>query len=94
MWQDQNYAVHPDSNEHLENIKWPNVREMVACVSQAHEKLCPDVPIIGWDVAWTNETNELMLLELNISCNFFNGHVDTKEYTTFCYDWFQSLDKK
>jgi hypothetical protein len=92
MWHEQNYSVHPDSNEQLENIKWPNVQEMIDCVSQAHEKLCPDVPIIGWDVAWTNETSELMLLELNISCNFFNGHIDMKEYTNFSFDWFHSLD--
>lgn len=92
MWQDQNYSVHPDSNQQIENIKWPNVHEMIQCVSHAHEKMCPEVPIIGWDVAWTDENNQIMLLELNISCNFFNGHFDTKDYTNFCYEWFQTLD--
>ncbi|CAF2115568.1 unnamed protein product [Rotaria magnacalcarata] len=92
MWNEQNYSVHPDSHERIEGIKWPNVNEMIQCVCQAHEKLCPNVPIIGWDVAWTNEDNQLMLLELNISCNFFNGHFDTEEYTKFCYEWFHALD--
>ncbi|CAF1275034.1 unnamed protein product [Adineta steineri] len=92
MWQGQNYSIHPDSYQQLEGIKWPNVNEMIQCVSHAHEILCPDIPIIGWDVAWTNENNQLMLLELNISCNFFNGHFDTKDYTNFCYDWFHTLD--
>lgn len=94
MWQGQNYSVHPDSHEQLEGLKWPNVKEMIACVREAHEKLCPDVPIIGWDVAWTNEASSLMLLELNISCNFFNGKFDTKEYTNFCYEWFHTLDRE
>lgn len=92
MWLDQNFTLHPDSNAQLENIKWPNVPEMIECVSKAHRTLCPDVPIIGWDVAWTNENNQLMLLELNISCNFFNGFFDASEYTNFCYDWFHVLD--
>jgi hypothetical protein len=47
MWLNQNYTIHPDSHEQIEGIKWPNVNEMIECVCQAHEKLCPDVPIIG-----------------------------------------------
>lgn len=94
MWQEQNYSVHPDSHEQIEGIKWPNVKEMLECCCQAHEKLCPNVPIIGWDVAWTNENNQIMLLELNISCNFFNGHFDPKDYTNFAYEWFHTLDQQ
>jgi hypothetical protein len=92
MWQDQNLSAHPDSRQQIEGMKWPNVPQMIACVCDAHAKMCPDVPIIGWDVAWTNEKDALMLLELNISCNFFNGSVEMEDYTDFCYEWFQTLD--
>ncbi|CAF0822302.1 unnamed protein product [Didymodactylos carnosus] len=84
------YRTHPDSGVQIEGVKWPNLSELIKIVCDAHEKMCADVPLIGWDVALTSKG--IMLLELNISCNFFNGKLDRRHYTNFCYDWFRVLD--
>jgi hypothetical protein len=47
-------------------------------VSQAHLVATPDVPLIGWDVALTPEG--VFLLEMNLSCNLFNGNFDHKAF--------------
>jgi hypothetical protein len=51
------------------------------CTS-AHRRLLPSVPIVGWDVALTAEHGPV-LLELNISCNFFMGDVSEAKYVAF-----------
>jgi hypothetical protein len=46
---------------------------------QAHALLAPSVPLVGWDVALPADTaggEASCLLELNISCNLFNGSYD------------------
>ena len=43
---------------------------------QAHALLAPDVPLIGWDIALPADPEGAVLLELNISCNCFNGRYD------------------
>jgi hypothetical protein len=41
-------------------------------VMQAHMVATPDVPLVGWDVALT--PSGVYLLEMNLSCNLFNGN--------------------
>jgi hypothetical protein len=47
-------------------------------VMQAHLVATPDVPLIGWDVALTPEG--VFLLEMNLSCNLFNGNFDSQAF--------------
>ena len=61
--------------------------------TEAHRLLLPDVPLVGWDVALTKEHGPV-LLELNISCNFFMGRVDQHAYISFMLDHFNALMKK
>ena len=49
----------------------PSLHSLLNTCKTCHRALLPDVPLVGWDVALTNDGP--MLLELNISCNFFNG---------------------
>jgi glutathione synthase/RimK-type ligase-like ATP-grasp enzyme len=44
---------------------------ILTMVVQSHLTLLPDVPMVGWDVAMTNKG--VVLLEVNLSCNFFRG---------------------
>ena len=53
------------------------VRELVR---KAHLKLCPGVPLVGWDVAITEEAG-ICLLEANLSCNFFRASFDRAAYS-------------
>ena len=49
-----------------------------------------DVPIVGWDVAFTDRG--VYLLEVNLSCNFFKGKFAVPEYISFVDNWFKQLD--
>ena len=53
--------------------------------TRAHRLLLPSVPLVGWDVALTAEHGPV-LLELNISCNFFMGAVPMDDYVAFMED--------
>ncbi len=50
-----------------------------------------DVPIVGWDVAFTD--NGIYLLEVNLSCNFFKGIFDTSKYFSFLDSYFTALSR-
>jgi hypothetical protein len=52
--------------------------------------MVPHVPLVGWDVALTPQG--AVLLEMNISCNFFMGSFNEAAYYAFCRDMFVSLD--
>jgi len=55
-------------------------------------KLCPDVPLVGWDVVLSaDEKLPVCLLEVNLSCNFFRGSFDKGLYLDFMQDSFQAL---
>lgn len=54
--------------------------------------MMPDVPLVGWDVALTSKG--IMLLEVNLSCNFFLADFDVDNYVKFVTDYFSLLDRE
>jgi glutathione synthase/RimK-type ligase-like ATP-grasp enzyme len=54
--------------------------------------MMPGVPLAGWDVALTNKG--MVLLEANLSCNFFRGSFDKEAYFSFVDDYFLDLAEK
>lgn len=60
-------------------------------VSQAHLVATPDVPLIGWDVALTPEG--VFLLEMNLSCNLFNGAFDSRAFYHSMFLQLNALEK-
>ena len=58
-------------------------------VSEAHAKMAPGVPLIGWDVGMTDKG--ILLLEANLSCNFFRGSYDRERHHAFLDEHFSAL---
>ena len=83
-------TCHPDTNMCLEGEKIESIERVLGIAIDAHEKLCPEVPLVGWDVSFT-ESYGMLLLEGNFSCNFFRGQFDLNKYTEFVDDYFTSL---
>jgi len=81
---------HPDCGTKITGEKIPRMDEIKKLVENAHVTLLPDVPLAGWDVALTNKG--MLLLEVNISCNFFRGTFDLDLYTQFMEDYLSRLD--
>ena len=69
----------------------PDMKTVLETVERAHARLMPDVPLGGWDVALTDRG--LMLLEVNLSCNFFMGSFDLDWYLDFLHRHFAVLDR-
>ena len=67
------------------------MEEIMDFVRKAHLRLIPHVPLCGWDVAIT-ENNGILLLEGNLSCNFFRGDFDQKSYFNFVKDYLITID--
>ena len=65
--------------KNLKNINLKFLNEAYKLCLRAHKKLMNNIPILGWDVAYTQEYG-LVLVEVNISCNFFCGKFDKKQY--------------
>jgi hypothetical protein len=82
---------HPDTGVPITGNVIKEIKEMKQLCEDAHFKLMKDVPICGWDVAITNKG--VLLLEVNISCNFFRGTFDQPWYFKFLDDWFTHLEK-
>ena len=82
---------HPDTNVKITGVVIPNMKEMMELVRQAHLKLIPHVPLCGWDVAMT-QNHGMLLLEGNLSCNFFRGMFDKPAYFRFMKEYFVALD--
>ena len=59
----------------------PEFDTITSLFQKAHVAMVPDVPLVGWDVALTDEGP--FLLEMNISCNLFNGAYDGEWYRDF-----------
>ena len=56
---------------------------------KGHQKLLNKIPLVGWDVAITE--NGIMILECNLSCNFFCGEFNKKKYFDFVEEYFKNL---
>mmetsp|Transcript_12491 Transcript_12491/g.26780 ORF Transcript_12491/g.26780 Transcript_12491/m.26780 type:complete len:403 (+) Transcript_12491:267-1475(+) len=68
---EHNFTKHPDTGKMITGEK-VDAAAITAFAKKAHEVMMPRVPIIGWDVALTNKG--MLLLECNLSCNFFSWH--------------------
>jgi hypothetical protein len=82
---------HPDTGVPITGNVIKEIKEMKKLCEDAHLKLMKDVPICGWDVAITNKG--VLLLEVNISCNFFRGTFDQAWYFRFLDEYFTHFDK-
>ena len=82
---------HPDTGAQITGVTVPKITEMMDFVRDAHLRMMPHVPLSGWDVAMT-QNHGMLLLEANLSCNFFRGDFDQTEYFKFIKDYFIALD--
>ena len=82
-------TVHPDTDREVTGTKIPDMPGMIAFVEKAHARMMPGVPLAGWDVAYTNKG--MLLLEANLSCNFFRGSFDKHAYFGFVDEYFTDL---
>lgn len=88
-WRSSDHDVthHPDGNISVSGSVVPDIQKMLHLVETSHQKLCPDVPLVGWDVVLSaDEKLPVCLLEVNLSCNFFRGSFDRKVYLDFLED--------
>ncbi|CAM9474598.1 unnamed protein product [Ectocarpus sp. 8 AP-2014] len=83
---------HPDNNKLITGEVIPDIQGKLDLVADAHFKLLPDVPLVGWDVALT--TKGVYLLEVNLSCNFFRGSFSLGPYVQFVHDYFVALEEE
>ena len=86
MWRSDDHAVthHPDGGIPVSGDVVPDIGGMLRLVEESHLKLCPDVPLVGWDVVLSaDEKLPVCLLEVNLSCNFFRGSFDRGVYLDF-----------
>ena len=88
---DHTVTHHPDTNIQITGVMIPKMKEMMDFVREAHLKLIPHVPLCGWDVALT-ENHGMLLLEGNLSCNFFRGMFDKPTYFNSMKEYFVALD--
>jgi len=84
---------HPDTGRAVAGETIPNMNAIVDLVRSAHHRMAPRVPMIGWDVALTQEAG-MCLLEGNLSCNFFRGTFDQPAYFSFIEEYFVSLEDR
>jgi hypothetical protein len=86
------HQTHPDGDITVSGNKVPDIKGMLALVEQSHMKMCPDVPLAGWDVVFSADPKvPICLLEVNLSCNFFRGSFDKKVYFDFIDESFSKL---
>lgn len=92
-WRSDGHTMthHPDTGKLITGAVIPDVEDIVRLVRQAHAALMPDVPVVGWDVALT--TVGLVLLEANLSANFFKGTFDEPSYVHFCSELCEALER-
>jgi len=92
-------AKHPDTGKVLTGERLVGASAAAALCERAHQTLMPTVPLAGWDVAFCTpkdgaslENPELVLLEANLSCNFFRGNVAWDEYGKLVDEHFAAID--
>jgi len=94
----ESQGVHPDTGVNLVGQIVPQMQASLELCMRAHKELCPSVPLAGWDVVLVDSESGAgvvpLLLEVNLSCNFFLGSFDEPWYFSFCEDWVQFLDKQ
>ncbi|KAL3816483.1 hypothetical protein ACHAXA_005839 [Cyclostephanos tholiformis] len=94
MWRSDDHAVthHPDGDIPVSGHVVPDIGGMLRLVEKSHLKLCPDVPLVGWDVVLSaDEKLPVCLLEVNLSCNFFRGSFDRRVYLDFLEEMIVNL---
>mmetsp|Transcript_151 Transcript_151/g.602 ORF Transcript_151/g.602 Transcript_151/m.602 type:complete len:242 (-) Transcript_151:352-1077(-) len=93
-WVTQGHTTeaHPDTGTAIAAERVPDFDRMVQLVRRAHRRLLPGVPLIGWDVALTEEAG-MCLLEANLSCNFFRASFEQAAYFSFVEDVLAHLEK-
>lgn len=84
------WVEHPDTGRPITGATIPDWEAVRRCVMEGHKALVPHVPLVGWDVALTPQG--VSLLEINISCNFFNGSYDRRQYLAFVEAYFEALE--
>jgi hypothetical protein len=90
----QNITRHPNTDQLITGTQVPNQQKMMDFVRDAHLRMMPHVPLAGWDVAWCGDDNKMLLLEANLSCNFFRGDFDHDAYFQFVEDYFLNLEQR
>jgi hypothetical protein len=92
-------SEHPDTGAMLEGRNLPGAALATSLCERAHDALMPGVPLAGWDVAFCPPKDgscdgapELVLLEANLSCNFFRGDVAWGEYADILDEHFLAID--
>ena len=92
-WRSQHgYQTHPDGDIPVTGNKVPDILSMLSLVEESHFKMCPDVPLAGWDVVLSADPKlPVCLLEVNLSCNFFRGSFDKQVYLNIIDDSFSKL---
>jgi hypothetical protein len=88
------YTHHPDGNIPVTGNKMEDIKQILHLVEKSHFQMCPDVPLAGWDVVLSADTNlPVCLLEVNLSCNFFRGTFDHALYLDFIGDSFETMQQ-
>jgi len=91
-------CTHPDTGAVLRGCQLPGAAAATELCERAHDALMPTVPLAGWDVAFCpNKARpagppELVLLEANLSCNFFRGSIAWQEYSALLDEHFAAID--
>ena len=90
------YRTHPDGRGIAVSGNYvPDIKRVLEVAVNAHSKLCPSVPLAGWDVVLTDHKEvPIALLETNLSCNFFMAKMDLQKYMEFCEEGFKALQEK
>jgi len=90
------FSSHPDtpgkpaiSGRAVPQQEWEAAMDIVV---RSHYNMLPDVPMVGWDVAFCEDG--IFLLEVNLSCNFFRGTFDTEDYFSFVDGHFRDLENR
>ena len=88
----ERHTTHPDGDIPVSGNSVPDIKGVLALVEHSHMKMCPDVPLAGWDVVFSADPKvPICLLEVNLSCNFFRGSFDKKVYLDFVDESFAKI---
>jgi len=95
---DGSIRAHPDTGLVYPGKVLPGASKAAKLCEEAHQAMMPGVPLAGWDVAFCppkagSKEPELVLLEANLSCNFFRGSIAWDDYASLLDEHFQALDQ-